>query len=72
MIKRNAAKCAKCGTVIESTHRHDFVTHACDGVYFFVDGGKSYLRRGWGGPNLSQNPDDHFVDEAIEYQPDGV
>lgn len=28
-IKLNAAKCAHCGTVIVSTHRHDFRSHEC-------------------------------------------
>ena len=44
MIIRNAAQCAKCGDVIESTHRHDFVSCSCDEI--FVDGGKEYLRAG--------------------------
>jgi hypothetical protein len=47
---RNAAKCRHCGTIIESKHRHDFVTHHCtrpDGVktWFAVDGGFAYLKR---------------------------
>jgi hypothetical protein len=28
-IRVNAAKCAHCGEVIISTHRHDFVVHMC-------------------------------------------
>lgn len=43
-IIRNAAKCAKCGTVIESKHRRDFVTCGCGAI--FVDGGLDYIRRG--------------------------
>lgn len=42
-IIRNMAKCLKCGDVIESTHRHDFVTCSCGIIS--VDGGKDYLRR---------------------------
>lgn len=38
------AKCRKCGTVIESKHRHDLELCNCGSV--FVDGGKEYLRRG--------------------------
>ena len=43
MITRNAARCKKCGDVIESKHRHDFVWCKCHTIA--VDGGKSYLRR---------------------------
>lgn len=46
-ILKNAAKCGTCGTIIESTHRHDFVACPCGN---FVDGGLDYLRRG--GPGL--------------------
>lgn len=42
-LTRNAAHCKKCDTVIESTHRHDFVSCVCGN---FVDGGHEYLRRG--------------------------
>ena len=44
MIIRNAAQCAKCGDIIESKHRHDFVSCSCDEI--FVDGGKDYFRSG--------------------------
>ncbi len=43
MIIRNRAKCAKCGTVIESKSVHDFVYCKCHAIA--VDGGKDYLRR---------------------------
>lgn len=42
-ILANKAKCLKCGDVIESTHRHDFVQCKCGTIA--VDGGKDYLRR---------------------------
>jgi hypothetical protein len=42
-ILRNAARCVKCGDVVESTHRHDFVTCKCGAIS--VDGGHAYLRR---------------------------
>lgn len=42
-IKVNKAKCLKCGDIIESKHRHDFVFCKCESVA--VDGGKDYLRR---------------------------
>ena len=43
-IIRNAARCKKCGTEIESRHRHDWVSCKCGAI--FVDGGHDYLRRG--------------------------
>ena len=45
MIKVNKAKCLKCGDVIESSHRHDFVTCSCGNLS--VDGGHDYLKRGF-------------------------
>jgi hypothetical protein len=43
VIKTNKAKCKKCRTVIESTHRHHFVPCSCGSIA--VDGGTDYLRR---------------------------
>ena len=43
MIITNKAKCLKCGDVIESKHRHDFVTCKCGALS--VDGGRDYLKR---------------------------
>lgn len=40
----NKCKCAKCGDVIESKHRHDFVSCKCGAI--FTDGGTAYVRRG--------------------------
>ena len=42
-IIKNQVKCLKCGDIIESKNRHDFVTCSCGNVS--VDGGKDYLRR---------------------------
>lgn len=42
-IKKNAARCKKCGDVIESRHVHDFVTCKCGAIS--VDGGHYYLKR---------------------------
>lgn len=39
----NKIKCKKCGDIIESKNRHDFVTCKCGSVA--VDGDNSYLRR---------------------------
>jgi hypothetical protein len=43
-IKVNKAQCALCQDVIESVHVHDFNKCSCGEI--FVDGGKSYIRRG--------------------------
>ena len=42
-IIHNRAQCAKCGEIIESTHRHDFRYCLCRSIA--VDGGHAYLRR---------------------------
>jgi hypothetical protein len=50
-LKVNAARCKKCGSIIISRHRHDFVWCLCHNV--FVDGGNAYTRIG--GPALEDN-----------------
>ena len=45
-IVHNRAECGKCGGIIESKNRHDFVRCPCGEI--FVDGGTAYLRRGGG------------------------
>ena len=40
---RNRARCKKCGDIIESEYRYDFVTCTCGDIS--VDGGNDYLRR---------------------------
>jgi hypothetical protein len=61
-ILSNKAQCAKCKDIIESTHRHDWVSCSCGAI--FVDGGKDYLRRG-GNPEdfieLSERTEDPFL-----------
>lgn len=60
MTKRiisNKAKCNKCGDIIESKFRHDWVQCKCGAIY--VDGGKSYIRRGF------ESPED--IEELSEY-----
>ena len=42
-IIANKVHCLKCGDIIESRSRHDFVTCSCGAVS--VDGGLDYLRR---------------------------
>lgn len=43
-IKVNRCQCRKCGDIIESKYRHDFVSCKCGAI--FTDGGTSYIRRG--------------------------
>ena len=43
MIIKNMIKCNICGDIIESKHRHDFVTCNCGACA--VDGGRDYLKR---------------------------
>jgi|WetSurMetagenome_2_1015567.scaffolds.fasta_scaffold424964_2 hypothetical protein len=43
-IFRNRCKCAKCGDIIESKYRHDFVSCKCGAIW--TDGGTDYIRRG--------------------------
>lgn len=42
-IISNAIQCKHCGDIIESKHRHDFVTCSCGCCS--VDGGLDYFRR---------------------------
>jgi len=42
---KNRVKCTQCGEVLESMHRHDFVSCECENGTF-VDGGKDYRRIG--------------------------
>lgn len=71
-LTRNAAECVGCGHVLESMYRHDYRVHECSTgrrpIYFSVDGGLAYCRRGWGGPGMSGEPDHHYI-ERSEYEP---
>lgn len=48
--RRNLVLCRSCLTVLESTHRHDFVQCGCEN-HTFTDGGTDYTRIG--GADLS-------------------
>lgn len=61
-IPVNRARCRICKDVIESIHRHDFVT--CKGGHIFIDGGSDYRRSGCLLPGV--------VFEDIEYLDDIV
>ena len=68
-IIRNVIKCNTCGDVIESTFTHDFKFCSCGRV--FIDGGLSYLRRGFQDSpddytDLSEFTDDEKADENTE------
>lgn len=41
----NKVRCKKCDDIIESKHRHDFVTCKCKSIA--VDGGNDYQRLTW-------------------------
>lgn len=41
----NKVKCLECGVILESTHRHDFVSCSCPNKTF-TDGGDVYQRLG--------------------------
>lgn len=40
----NKAQCRICEDIIESKHRHDWVS--CKGGHIFIDGGREYMRAG--------------------------
>jgi DNA-directed RNA polymerase subunit RPC12/RpoP len=63
---RNRCKCLACGDIIESMHRHDFVTCKCGAI--FTDGGTDYVRRGGKDLSLIENVPD---DESEEVKSDG-
>ncbi len=44
VVVTNKAQCRLCGDIVESKHRHGFIRCKCGEI--FVDGGKSYIRRG--------------------------
>jgi hypothetical protein len=63
MILRNRLKTPD-GTIIESWHRHDYVTHKdANGKTYMVDGGRDYLRRSAHGDeedlSIVADPDEH-------------
>ena len=49
-LTRNAIECHNCGTIIESTHRHDMRRCNCesDNDAVWVDGGLDYQRGAFG------------------------
>lgn len=61
VVVRNIARCLRCGDVIESKHRHDFVMCMCGAI--FTDGGREYIRRG-GDPSLMEDLSQFEEDEV--------
>jgi hypothetical protein len=64
-ILRNAARCSRCHDEIESKHRHDFRSCSCGAI--FVDGGKSYLRRGFRHESDIVELSEFAEDEPLEF-----
>ena len=53
-MKVTGIECPLCGDQIWSKHRHDFRYCMCGACY--VDGGREYLRMGYGGPKHADMP----------------
>jgi hypothetical protein len=64
-VLRNRAQCGLCDDIIESQHRHDYVTCGCGEIA--VDGGTAYLHRA--ARNFANLIDlSETVEEAYEQQ----
>lgn len=63
ILTKNAIKCKKCGDIIQSKYRHNFVSCSCGACS--VDGGLDYLRR------CGNQSDYEEVDEykVVEFEP---
>jgi len=59
VLTKNAIKCLVCNTILESKHRHDYVTCGCKNQTF-NDGGLSYNKVG--GKDLS------LIENLCEYR----
>lgn len=60
IIKRNRIRCKHCNEIIESKHRHDYVS--CDCGKVAVDGGVFYLKR-----TFATSPEEDY-DELSEWE----
>ena len=68
VIRTNKAQCRECSDIIESTHRHDFVTCACGKIS--VDGGTAYLRRSGDLENIIELSD--YDEVEYDTDPEGI
>ena len=67
MIFRNALKTPD-GTIIESLHRHDYVSHKdANGETYVVDGGTSYLRRSMNENNPAEDLSVYSIENNHEH-----
>lgn len=62
-LVRNSATCGSCGDLIDSIHRHDYVSCGCGAIA--VDGGLEYLRRSYRTPDL-------LIETSIEFRKDEI
>ena len=62
----HTATCGKCGEVLLSEYRHDF--HYCHCGYTFIDGGRDYIRCGYGKgePNPSKPKMSYTIVDCID------
>ena len=58
-------RCPRCSESIWSRHRHDF--RYCKCQYTFIDGGRAYLRYGFGDPFSGELT--HGKPEEVEIEP---
>jgi hypothetical protein len=65
VITVNKCQCLKCGDIIESQHRHDFLYCKCGSI--FVDGGKDYLRRGGDLENILELSESYMEDYESKF-----
>ena len=61
--KNSKIQCLFCDKILESTHRHDFVSCGCENGTF-VDGGSDYLRMGGKDLDLIRILDDPSSQES--------
>lgn len=57
-------KCKKCGDIIQSMHRHDFVSCKCGQI--FIDGGGEYTRIGWKGEGELEDNVEELTKEDVK------
>jgi hypothetical protein len=64
-------KCPRCWDCIYSASGHDFRYCFCG--YCFVDGGRNYLRYGWGGPEWGWEDKPEIIDiDVTDYVRGGL